>query len=105
MQLYSFGRVLEVRMRSLLSLALFVTFASTCIAQDVQLRARAMELLEHAREVSIPNAASPIANDTVVSFRAVGPDGTTMREGNYTRVFSANGIREEFTLGDFHLVT
>lgn len=75
---------------------------ATAYAEDAQLRARAFELVEHSREVSTPKQS--VANETVLTFRALGADGV-LREGSYTRVFARDtGIREEYTFGDFHLV-
>jgi hypothetical protein len=79
-----------------------LTALSSSFAEDAQLRARAFELVEHSREVSTTKQS--VANETLLTFHAVGADGIT-REGTYTRVFVFHtGVREEITSGNFHLV-
>jgi TonB family protein len=91
-------------MRSLGAAALCAFLISPAIAEDAQLRSRAFEMVERAHEISTPRQSGPIINETAVTFRAVAADGT-MREGNYSRVYAgSNGIREEYSSGDFHLV-
>jgi len=91
-------------MRFLGVVALCAFLVSACVAEDAQLRARAFELVERAQEVSAPKQSAPIVNETVLTFRALGTDGS-MREGSYSRVFDGpTGTREEFSSTDFHLV-
>lgn len=81
-----------------------VLLSTRALAEDPQLRARAFELIEHSRQVATVKTSQPVPNETVLSFRATGPDGV-VREGSYSRLYAGrNGTREEFTEGDFHLV-
>lgn len=90
-------------MRKVAALAL-VLFSVCALAEDPQLRARAFELIERSRQVAAVKTSQPVPNETVLSFRATGPDGV-VREGSYSRLYAGkNGTREEFTEGDFHLV-
>jgi len=85
------------------AVAVVLLLVSASHAEDVQLRARAFELVERAREVSTPANSNPVVNEMNVTFRARSADGTT-HDGTYRRVFGGQGrIREEFTLADFHL--
>jgi TonB family protein len=85
-----------------LSIALLLS--ATAFAEDAQLRATAIEMVEHSLQVSFPALSAPVPNETVLTFQARGADGT-MRPGSYTRVYAGPGrVREEFTFGDFHLV-
>jgi len=91
-------------MRFLGAVSLCAFLVSASVAEDAQLRARAFELVERAQEVSAPKQAAPIVNETVLTFRALGADGS-MREGGYSRVFAGpTGMRQEFSSNDFHLV-
>lgn len=78
---------------------------TTCaFAEDAQLRAAAISMVERSLQVSQPKFSAPTPNEMVVTFQAMGADGT-MRTGTYSRLFAAPGrVREEFTFGDFHLV-
>jgi len=92
-------------MRSLCVAALCLFLVSNSVAEDAQLRARAFEMVERSHEVSTPRQSGPIINETLLTFHALGADGS-MREGSYTRVFAGDtGMREEFTSADFHLVS
>lgn len=92
-------------MRSLPVVALCLFLVSASVAEDAQLRAHAFEMVERSHEVSTVKLAGPIINETVLTFHALGADGS-MREGSYTRVFAdATGTREEFISSDFHLVS
>jgi TonB family protein len=94
----------DLKMRSLCLAALCALLVSVSFAEDAQLRARAFEMVERAQDVSVPHHSAPIVNETVLTFRALGSDGA-LHDGSYSRVFAGpNGTREEFTLGDFHLV-
>lgn len=91
-------------MRFLGAVAVCAFLVSASVAEDAQLRARAFELVERAQEVSAPKQSAPIVNETVLTFRALGADGS-MREGSYSRVFAGpTGTRQEFSSTDFHLV-
>src|SRR5262249_50296512 len=93
-------------MRSLSAIAVcaFLVSAAASFAEDAQLRARAFELVERAQEMSAPKQSAPIVNETVLTFHALGSDGS-MREGSYSRVFAGpTGTRQEFSSADFHLV-
>ena len=91
-------------MRTTLAVVFCAFFASASAAEDAGLRARAFELVERAHDVSTPKLPSPIVNETTLTFRVLGADGTT-RDGSYSRVFAGpTGTRDEFTSTDFHLV-
>lgn len=86
------------------SLGLFLCCTTCLLAEDAQLRAAAVELVEHSVEASTVKQSGPIPNETVITFQARGADGTT-RSGSYSRLYAKPGhVREEFTFGDFHLV-
>lgn len=83
--------------------ALFICLPHS-FAEDAQLRARAFELVERAQEVSAPRQSAPIVNETMLTFHALGADGS-MREGSYSRMFAGpTGTRQEFSSAEFHLV-
>lgn len=91
-------------MRCLILTAICLLSYSSSRAEDAQLRARAFELVERARQVSATRQSAPVVNEMVVTFRTRDANGK-MREGTYTRVFAgATGTREEFTLPDYHVV-
>jgi len=75
---------------------------ATAPPEDVQLRQRAVELLEHADSV---NALRTAANaERVESFLAFDPSYGT-REGTFSRVqVAGTGLREESTFGSYHAV-
>ena len=91
-------------MRFPCAVAVCAFLVSASFGEDAQLRARAFELVERAQDVSAPRHSAPVVNETVLTFRALGADGS-MREGSYSRVFAGpTGTRQEFTSADFHLV-
>jgi TonB family protein len=93
-----------MRFLAAFTLCALLASLSTSFAEDAQLRARAFELVERAHEVSTPRQSAPIVNETVLTFHALGADGS-MREGSYSRVFAGpTGTRQEFSSADFHLV-
>lgn len=85
---------------SVIAIALAGPSASRAAAEDVQLRARAVQLMNHAHVVSTPNTRGRIVQ-TVATFRSTS-DGNSA-SGLYTRLRGATGyLRQEITLGDFH---
>jgi hypothetical protein len=94
-------------MRKAATLIVLVSLAVPAVAQEAQLRAKAIEMAERAVRVSRstpPPSQRYVFNESVVTFRTGGADGK-LREGSYTRLFAGKaGTREEFTFGDFHLV-
>jgi TonB family protein len=93
-------------LRLLSAIAVSCFLACAGFAEDAQLRARAFQMVERAQEVSVPKVTStPIVNETLLTFRALGADGAT-HEGSFSRVYAgATGMRLEYTSSDFHLVT
>ena len=93
-----------MRLLSAIAVCGFLVCAS--FAEDAQLRARAFQMVERAKDVSVPKAASaPIVNETSITFRALGADGA-LHEGSWSRVFAGpTGTRLEYTSQDFHLVS
>lgn len=93
-----------MRLLSAIAVSGFLVCAS--FGEDAQLRARAFQMVERAKDVSVPKAAAaPIVNETSLTFRALGADGA-MHEGSYSRLFAGpTGTRLEYTSPDFHLVT
>ena len=84
---------------TLVMVALLVGFAS---AEDIELRTRAVRLVERSAEISAPTEHAPY--ELSLTFRAMMP-GQPTGEGSYSRLFGGKlGSREEATFGDFHLV-
>jgi hypothetical protein len=81
---------------------LFLMARNDYSAQDVELRSRAVGLLERAHAASLaPNLPNLERVDT---FRVFDPSSTA-REGSFTRVvIQGVGRREESTLGNYHVV-
>lgn len=78
-----------------------VVCSLTCKAQDAQVRAEAVRLLERATAASTP-WSSP-NSERVDTFRAFGDSGA--QEGSFTHVvIHGTGARDEFNFGDFHKV-
>lgn len=78
-----------------------VFFSLTCMAQDAQVRADAVRLLERATAASTP--WNPPHSERVDTFRAFSDSG--VQEGTFTHVvIHGTGIRDEFNFGDFHQV-
>jgi hypothetical protein len=78
-----------------------ICLATPVYSQDVQLREEAVRLLEKADAVSTsPKLPNLERTDT---FRVYGSD--SIQEGNFSRiVIQGTGVRDEYTLGDDHLV-
>lgn len=89
-------------MKSALALLLLLIARNVYSAQDVELRSRAVGLLERAHAASLaPNLPNLERVDT---FRVFDPSSTA-REGSFTRVvIQGVGRREESTFGDYHVV-
>jgi TonB family protein len=69
-------------------------------AEDVQLRAQAIQLMNHAHVVSTPHTTRQNVQ-TIASFRAVSADGPAL--GKLTRLRGASGyLKQDIALGDFH---
>ena len=85
------------------ALALFLLMApAVCSAQDLELRSRAVILLERADAISLtPN---PPNVERVDTFR-VFDTSSAAREGSFSRVVVQGvGRREETTFGDYHVI-
>jgi len=68
--------------------------------EDVQLRAQAIQLMNHAHVVSTPQTAHQNVQ-TVATIRAVSSEGTAL--GKLTRLRGASGyVKQDVVLGDFH---
>ena len=92
---------MKSRIQLLASFLAVVSFSTLCLCQDVKVREEAVRLLERANAVSssphLPNL------ERVDKFRVFGDDGT--KEGSFIRqVIQGTGRREEYSLGDYHLV-
>jgi TonB family protein len=80
-------------------LSLFVTGAAA--GEDMDLRSRAEQLMNHALAVS--KFATPINIRTEVTFSATGQDGIATT-GSYVRIRSVDhALREDLVLGDYRM--
>ncbi len=80
--------------------ALLTSFSA--LAQDVQVRQEAEQLMERAQAASAATGGLPNFERTE-NFQVFGPDGT--QEGSFSRVaIRGTGQRDEMTLGSFHWV-
>lgn len=90
-------------MRCLLRLWLMLLVSSTAVsfAQDVQLREKAVTLLEHANSISVPHEFAPY--DQVITFQSFTSAGT--QRGQFTSVVQGpRSYRDEYQFGDFDLL-
>jgi hypothetical protein len=99
--------VISISWPTCLSLALIfavILSSGTLLpAEDVELRDKAVQLLEIANAVSLPGALRNYRQ--AVKFRVYESESTA-KEGSYTRVSAgARGFREEITFGSLHTVT
>jgi TonB family C-terminal domain len=92
---------MKPRIQLLASFLVVASFSALCLCQDVKVREEAVRLLEKANAVS----SSPHLPDLerVDKFRVFGDD--IIKEGTFIRqVIQGTGRREEYSLGDYHLV-
>ena len=76
--------------------------STLCLAQDPQLRAEAMEMLERAQQVSLSPQWPDL--ERVDTFRVLDA-ATGPQEGSFSRVVvQGTGRRDELTLGSFHSI-
>jgi TonB family protein len=90
-------------MRSLLRLWFVFLFLPSAIspAQDVRVREKAVELLEHANSVSTPHEFS--GYDQVIVFQSFSPAGT--KRGQFTSVVQGpRSYRDEYEFGSYALL-
>ena len=92
---------MKPRIQLLASFLAAVSFSTLCLCQDAKVREEAVRLLEKANAVSssphLPNL------ERVDKFRVFDDDG--IKEGSFIRqVIQGIGRREEYLLGDYHLV-
>jgi TonB family protein len=92
---------MKPRIHFLTSFLAVVSFSTLCLCQDAKVREEAVRLLEKANAVSssphLPNL------ERVDKFRVFADDG--IKEGSFIRqVIQGTGRREEYSLGDYHLV-
>lgn len=81
---------------------ILMLLAVTATAQDLQVRQRAIALLENANSVSTPRVFG--SYEQTVTFRAYSPTKGT-QEGQFTSVTDApRAYRDEYQFGDFHLL-
>jgi len=88
-------------MKPMLVVVFFFLLVRTAAGEDMDLRARAEQIMNRALLAS--RLATPLNIRTEVSYSASGEDGIAKR-GSYVRVRGTDGaLREEFELGDYRM--
>lgn len=96
---YTAAAVMSLR-HSLWPLVLFL-LSALAAAQDIQLRQRAVTLLEHADALSTPQEFA--SYEQIINFQSFPPAGT--QSGRFTSVVQGpRSYRDEYQFGDYNLL-